>query len=317
MAGLIDAVVGHRATWDMLQTQAKQGRMAHALAFVGPSGIGKRKVAWALAQALVCEAVDAPCGVCPLCRRIESQQSESVLSIEAAGSMIKIESAQQILQFLNLQRLGRARVVIVDGAQWLNPQAGNSLLKIIEEPPPQTFFIFLLNEISQLMTTLRSRVQVIRFAPLSEVELQRVSPEPAPTWMLRSARGSAEQLASFRDAHSEELRGSVLSYLRESLAGRRAGIGPVLEQAKDREGALSAIHMLQQLLRDWSVAGSGSHALIHTDLSSELTQLPVASSEARAELWKSAFQMELDLASNVDKSLLFENFFYRARASVS
>ncbi len=317
MAGLIDAVVGHRAPWDMLLAQAKQGRMAHALAFVGPSGIGKRKVAWALAQALVCEAVDAPCGVCPLCRRIESQQSESVLLIEAAGSMIKIESAQQILQFLNLQRLGRARVVIVDGAQWLNPQAGNSLLKIIEEPPPQTFFILLLSEISQLMTTLRSRVQVIRFAPLSEVELQRVSTEPAPTWMLRSARGSAEQLASFRDAQSEELRGSVLSYLRESLAGRRAGIGPVLEQAKDREGALSAIHMLQQLLRDWNVAGSGSHALIHTDLSSELTQLPVASSEARAELWKSAFQMELDLASNVDKSLLFENFFYRARASVS
>lgn len=317
MAGLIDAVIGHRETWDRLLTQVSQKRMPHALAFVGPSGIGKRKVAWALAQALVCEAVDAPCGVCPVCRRIESQQSESVLLIEAAGSLIKVESAQQILQFLNLQRLGRARVVIVDGAQLLNPQAGNSLLKIIEEPPPQTFFIFLLAELSQLMPTLRSRMQVIRFSPLSESELQRVSPEPAPTWMLRSARGSAEQLASFRDAQSEELRGSVLSYLRESLAGRRAGIGPILEQAKDREGALTVIHMLQQLLRDWTVADSGAEAMIHSDLTSELTRLPAASSEARAELWQSAFQMERDLAANVDKSLLFENFFYRARASLS
>ncbi len=314
MAGLIESVTGHRATWDQLLSQLRGGRLAHALAFIGPGGIGKRKVAWALAQALVCESESAACGHCGPCKRVASQQSESVLAIEPAGGLIKLESAQQILQFLNLQRLGRARVVILDGAQLLNAQAANSLLKILEEPPEQTYFILLASEISQLLPTLRSRLQVVRFTPLSESELQRVSPEPAPAWMLRSARGSAEQLATFRDAHSEDLRASVLGLLRESFAGRRDGIAPVLEHSKDRDAALAAIHMLQQLLRDWNVQGGGE--LIHSDLGSELSKLPQPQADRRAELWRSAFQMELDLAAHVDKSLIYENFFYLARASI-
>lgn len=314
MARLIDSVIGHQEVWENLQRQIEQQRLAHALAFVGTAGIGKRKLAWALAQTLVCERTPAPCGECGPCRRVENQQTESVLLIEPTSGSIKLEAAQQVMSFLNLQRIGRARVILIDNAQLLNPQAGNSLLKIIEEPPPQTYFILLVSEFSQLLPTLRSRVQVVRFAPLSASQLQQVTEEPAPEWMLRSARGSSEQLAAFRDSHSEDLRVAAFEFLKESLNGRRVGLQSVLEQAKDRDSALGAIHFLQQLLRDWSVLETGE--TIHSDLSPQLAALPALSAESRVQLWRTAFQMELDMVAHVDKSLLFENFFYRAKSQL-
>jgi DNA polymerase-3 subunit delta' len=314
MARLIDAVIGQRAAWDVLMQQLNKDRLAHALAFAGPAGVGKKKIAWALAQALVCEREHPPCGECGPCRRVEGSQSESVLFLEPTAGALKLEAAQQILHFLTLRSLGRARVVILDDAQRLNPQAANALLKILEEPPARTYFVLLVNEISQLLPTLRSRVQVVRFAPLTPAQLQQVSADPAPEWMLRSARGSAEQLARFRDAGSEESRAAVLDFLRQALHGRHEGVPAMVERAKERDEAVGLLHLLQQLLRDWSLLGESD--LIHSDLESALRALPPVAPERRTALWHAAFQMELDFAAHVDKALLFENFFYRAKGAL-
>lgn len=312
MARLKDALLGHEEIWHTLLRRSELGRLPHALAFVGPSGIGKKHFAWAFAQALVCEAAAPPCGECPACRRVENHQSESVLFLEPEKGTIKLDAAHQILQFLTLQRLGRARVVIIDSAQSLNPQAANSLLKAIEEPPPQTFFILIASELSQLLPTLRSRLQVLRFSPLNEEQIQQG--EKLPTWMVRSARGSFEQLETFRDPQSEELRSLAFDFLTGALHARRVGLDALLDHAKDRESSLKAIHFLQQLLRDWTLIESAE--LIHSDLSTRFTSLPALAAEKRVDLWRSAFQMEQDLIAHVDRGLIFENFFYRAHQAL-
>ena len=86
--------------WQSLLRQERAGHLAHAMAFAGPSGIGKKRFAWAFAQALLCEREERPCGECPACRRVENQQSESVLFLEPQKGVIKLESGAKYLQFL-------------------------------------------------------------------------------------------------------------------------------------------------------------------------------------------------------------------------
>lgn len=309
MARLIDKVIGHAAVWERLLRQLEDGRLPHAIGFVGLSGIGKRRIAWALAQALVCESENRPCGECPACRRVENLQSESVQFVEPQGALIKIEAAHQILEFLNLRRLGRARVILIDQAQSLNPQAANALLKAIEEPPEKTYFILVISELSQLLPTLRSRLQITRFAPLTEAQLK--SRNQVPEWVLRSARGSFENLENLSNEEAGELRTLAMDFLSDAVNGERSGLDRLLEQTKDRDDAIRAIRFLQQLLRDWSLLGEGES--IHSDFQARLQELPQAEPARKVALWRRAFHMEQDLAAHADRVLAFENFYYKAK----
>ncbi|MBX3023208.1 MAG: DNA polymerase III subunit delta' [Bdellovibrionales bacterium] len=312
MARLIDEILGHASAWEQLERQRRDGHLPHALAFTGPSGIGKRRMAWALAQALLCEGENKPCGQCGSCRRVEQQQSESVLLIEPQGPQIKLEAAHQVLEFLSLRRLGAARVIIVNEAQLMNAQAANSLLKVVEEPPPNSYFIFIVPEITQLLPTLRSRSQVLRFYPLSSAELAQG--EKVEAWMLKSARGSFERLAAFQDEETGELRQLAFDFLTSALSGERRGLERILGETKDREAALQSARFLQQILRDWTLLGTGEE--IHSDFKSAMAGFPERLPRHKVELWRRAQQMESDLIGNVDRVLLFENFFYRSHSDL-
>lgn len=311
MARLVDSVIGHREVWQRWLSQMTTGHMPHALALAGANGIGKSRVAWAMAQALLCERENQPCGECPACLRVERRQSEGVLYIEPEKGVIKLDCAEMILQFLNLRRISRARVVLIDGAQHLNPQAANALLKAIEEPPEQTYFILIVNEWAQLLPTLRSRSQLLRFQPLAVEDLPAVEGEPQ--WMRLAARGSISELESLRSQGGAELRALALRFLSGALRGERQVVAEWIDQTKDREVGLQALHFLQQLLRDWTVLESGE--VIHQDIGAQLAELPVRTVATRAELWHKAFGLERDLVAHVDRALVFENFFYQAQAA--
>lgn len=181
-------------------------KIPHALALTGPMESARR-------------AADALAG------RLVRDTRLGVLVIEPEGQHIKLEAARRINDFLALTRITPARVIIVVDAQSLNPQATNAMLKIVEEPPPSTYFLFLVPEISQLLPTLRSRVQVIRLKPeprvLNEVQTEMVEP--------------------------------VRAFLRACFERRRDGLGEFLESAKDRESASTAAYVMQIVLRDWAV----------------------------------------------------------------
>ena len=305
MAGLIDGVVGHRDTWARLDRTVARGALPHALCFTGPAGIGKRAVARALAQRLLCVTEGArPCGHCGPCRRVAAGQSESLLEIAPEKNQIKIESAREILSFLSLQKVGAARVILIDGPERMNAQTANACLKIIEEPPPATYFVLITPEASLLMPTLRSRAQVIRFAPPTDAELAAHAPAgdpPAEPWMIQAAAGSFARLASLREPDQVALREVALEFLRDALHARRAGMSKVLSSAKDRERTLTTILFLQRHLRDWSAG----------DLDLGEDRAP----GARVALWRHAHQMETDFHGHVDRTLIFENFFNHARAA--
>ena len=310
MARLIDGIAGHGPTWNRLRDLVKRGRLPHALALTGPPGIGKQMLAWALAQLLLCEETETekPCGRCPPCQRVANRQSEGVLLVEPTGTQIKLEGATSILTFLSLARLTPARIIIVDGAQALNPQAANSLLKIVEEPPDHTYFLFIVPEISRWLPTLRSRTQVVRLTPLSDEILAERS--RAPEWMRRAARGSLGRLLELENSEDgEDLRRISLGFVTHSVRGERAGLDQILAATKERPVALRAVQFLQRTLRDWCV---GDHAeALNVDQTADLAAVGEVSIGHRLDLWRQSFRMETDLLGFVDRNLVFENFYQR------
>ncbi|HMN67207.1 MAG TPA: hypothetical protein PKC28_01590, partial [Bdellovibrionales bacterium] len=254
-----------------------------------------------------------PCGECGPCLRVANKSSEGVLLVEPAGNNIKLEAATAVLDFLSLQRVSRARVVIVEQAQLLNPQTGNALLKVIEEPPPESHFILLVSEISQLLPTLRSRVQNVRFSPLNDDVLKRA--HASHEWMVRAARGSFSQLEALNSPEVAELRQLAVDFLTDAGQDLRRSLEKTVLETKERESALQFARLMQQILRDWTVLEGGGDVL-NVDLKDRLSGLPKVDARSRAELWRQAFQVEMDLLAHVDRALVLENFFYRARQAL-
>lgn len=177
-----------RQSWANLQQMNL--RLPHALLFHGLQGIGKTRFAEHFAQSLLCEAPDNDghaCGGCASCgwfgqyahpdyRRVRPEilEDEAASEIEdgteAAGEKkaanaaknpskeIKIDQIRALFNFINISthRQGR-RVVLLYPAEALNSAAANALLKVLEEPPPNTVFLLVSNSIDRLLPTIVSR----------------------------------------------------------------------------------------------------------------------------------------------------------------
>lgn len=309
MARWIDKVLGHTETIRTLTESIHNGTLSSAYIFSGPSGVGKKTIALGLTQELLCGTKPA-CGHCANCMKIENLQHEEVKFVEPDGLQIKVQQAREILDFLSLRKLGRARVVIINDAHTLNPQSANVLLKTLEEPPADTHFFLITHLEKSILPTIRSRAQVIRFSTLAKSDVKKLT--DAADWMIAASQGRMDILEQFQDPKRDEVRVFVLSFLEHLNREYKRDIFMGLkEQLEDKELALFASLTLQQMLRDVYFLKHNLHPIIHSDLSDRLKKLPL-SDEKLLELFQNAFTIERNLFSNVDRTLSFENFLLQS-----
>src|SRR5688572_11820974 len=135
------AITGHRPLLQLLARAISRGTLPPSLLFAGPAGVGKRRTALALAQALNCE--NDGCGTCRPCTRIERGVHADVLVVEPGDSgAIKIEQIREVVDRTGYRPFeGRRRVVIIDGADALVLNAQDAILKTLEEPPSASVFV--------------------------------------------------------------------------------------------------------------------------------------------------------------------------------
>lgn len=202
---LLADVLGHQEILGKILESFERGQPAQTFLFVGPSGVGKKKSAVALAQALLCHRNSRACGECGDCLRVASNHHESLKILSLGKNQIKIEEARGILDFLSLKSLSQKRIVIIDQAQMMNSQSGNALLKILEEPPEGTYFFLIAPTTKSVLPTIRSRARVVAFKPLSEKEIARKHSSAEP-WMLKSSFGSFEKIELLKDQEEQEVR---------------------------------------------------------------------------------------------------------------
>jgi DNA polymerase-3 subunit delta' len=91
------------------------------------------------------------------------------IGIEKKQGQIGVDEAHDIVKKLSLKSYeGGYKIMILWMAETMNIAASNKLLKLIEEPPAKTVFIFIAEDEEQIIQTIRSRCQILHFPPLSE-----------------------------------------------------------------------------------------------------------------------------------------------------
>ena len=169
-----------------LLSMAQNETLPHALLLSGPAGTGKKEAALSLAQILNCASAPTAsshphtclnshrCGTCRSCRKIEAGTHPDIRVIEPEGNYIKIAQIRDLCNTLLAKPLEAShRVILIQEAGRMNREAANALLKVLEEPPAGTFFILTTSQPSELLPTVLSRCQLIRFRPLSRETVAR------------------------------------------------------------------------------------------------------------------------------------------------
>jgi DNA polymerase-3 subunit delta' len=328
MARLIDGIIGHQDIIQRFLSSLEKGQLPHAYLFVGPAGVGRKATALALAQAFLCEKSPKVCGVCGSCLRITSFVShkvtktsptagsgtESLLVIEPEKNQIRIDQAHQVLEFLNFKSVSKNRLVIINGADLLNPQSANALLKSIEEPPEGTYFFLIAPSPAHVLSTIRSRAQVVSFKPLTVAEMKKKA--SAPEWALKASQGSFERLAQLLEKDEQEIRESALVWLQDWAQEPQAYLrSEHRDLVRDREVARSLAHHLSWLLRDALYLKLGAQdKVLNSDKVSSLQKITAEiSNEDLQRACEKALWIEQKLDANQDASLVFEQFWIETR----
>ncbi|MBI4708804.1 MAG: DNA polymerase III subunit delta' [Candidatus Portnoybacteria bacterium] len=176
-------IIGHKKILEFLSGSIKSNRLAHAYLFVGPSEIGKKKVALEFIKAIQCQKpeikdkITNACGKCFSCVQIEKNQHPDVVLIEPSGQKdtaedepkkareIKIEAIRQLQHQVSLSPFSaKHKAIIIDQAEKMNQEAANCLLKTLEEPPQKSILILVSSNWQWLLPTIISRCQLIKFS---------------------------------------------------------------------------------------------------------------------------------------------------------
>jgi DNA polymerase-3 subunit delta' len=169
-----DGISGQSRVVGLLQRAIERNRVPHAYLFSGPTGAPLVDTAIALAAALNCQTARGQgCGQCESCNKIIGGIHPDVVTLvrEGAANIVPIESVRtQVLGRIGLPpHEADTRVFIIEEATAMAPPAANALLKTLEEPPARTAFVLCTTAPEQLLPTIRSRSQRMRFGGASAV----------------------------------------------------------------------------------------------------------------------------------------------------
>lgn len=225
------SVTGQERAVSLLRHDVESGRVAHAYLFSGMAGPVPGQAALAFAAAVVCEA--GGCGECGNCKRVMRRAHPDVEIVEPAGMQLLVDQVRDVVRAAWRMPVGSSRrVIVVEQADRMNPNAQNAFLKALEEPPASTVIVLVAPGAEALLDTVRSRCREVSFQPLSHKQVaevlagEGVSPPEADEWA--RAGGSLERARELAlDPEARERRRA----LAERLLARPRDPGDALDSA--------------------------------------------------------------------------------------
>lgn len=276
--------------------------------FSGIDGIGKHQLATRFAMTINClrpPAIEphAPeqdltrstdgslfpvCDICPSCKKIRAGQHPDIIHIRPAGHAIKIEQIRSLRQILSLKPYEASqRVAIIDTAALMTLAASNALLKILEEPPERTTLILIANKPSDLIATIVSRCQQIRFAPVDDAQMineltAREKTDPTHARVATAlAEGSMNTAKEMLSSQWQRQRSWILNELiilcRQAVAGGTGSPRQAMALAEllaaDRSSLDRMLVVMKSWFRDLAIWPFMPENIIHQDYADAIGEL--------------------------------------------
>jgi DNA polymerase-3 subunit delta' len=234
-----------------LLAAALQEGPAHAYLFHGPAGVGKRELARRFAAELLGDHA-----------RVERGSHPDLYLLEPLGEQIRIDDVRELRRDLHMRPFeGDRRVYLVFGADSLNEDAADALLKDLEEPPPYAVVVLVAERLGPLPETIRSRCQLVSFRRLSEPAVRQAIRERAPglgdeevTTLARVAGGRLGRALQLLDPAAARRREALIGVARavyddpafEPAGGTEALLGGIAERgAEAKEAAEVQVESLE------------------------------------------------------------------------
>ncbi len=312
-----------------------EDRLPQSSIFTGKTGIGKSSFALEIARANACRDSSAPaaCNVCGACKRAskftlptsgKKDDYERVFFSEHPDVGLVIPNKQRIYveAIRDLEREANfrpyeanKRFFVIDSAEKLTQQAANALLKTLEEPTETTFIILVTSRPSYLPTTIRSRCQTFRFAPVKTQSIEKLLfgekqlPSEDAKLVARVSRGSVGKALEIDPDEYREQRSRMFDALKAIAAhGNLAGVLRTAEEmsaVKTREDFEDYLSIMQLLIHDlWKLEG-GSDDLVNYDIAEDLEKFSVNLNRSQLTAWLEEIEM------------LRENLFYNLNRKIS
>jgi DNA polymerase-3 subunit delta' len=283
---------------NFLAASIVKGTIPHALLLTGIKGVGKQSAAQLFSMVCTCadiasqvstirnssnqdavyEEITGPCGQCRACRKIIKGTHPDVILIKPAGSIIKIDQIRALCQKLAFKPYeSRFRFAILIEADSMNPEAGNALLKMLEEPPERTTLILTAEEAFNLLPTIGSRCQHIRLKPIPEKDLAVLLQETLgrdideATAIARISGGSFSKAVSLHKQDWISRRDRLIEEF-ESLRSKPAGMAISLAEklAAKKELLTDCLDILMTWLRDLLIYRYSPGRIIYHDLKDKI-----------------------------------------------
>ena len=213
----------------------ERGRVPHCMLIEGEPGAGKKRLAAAFAAALLCEGEEAPCGACPHCKKVEAGIHPDMHVMGAGGYAIdRVRAIAHDAALLPTE--GRCLVFILGDIETILPRAANALLKLLEEPPQNVFFMLTAPSRSMLLPTVASRAVAITLLPPSVAGCAEVLAERFPDRSLAALSALAERHGGNVGRAIDEIDNPDAAACSAAAEGFVAAV-----LKRDRRGAMAAV----------------------------------------------------------------------------
>jgi DNA polymerase-3 subunit delta' len=246
-SALFEGIVGQDEAVAALKAAAVNP--VHAYLFRGPEGNGGLAAASGFAAALLCPT--GGCGVCPTCRGVLAGTDPDLHIVRRSGASLSKDTMRQVVALSHRRPLAAARQVIVVLEMHLVLDRAPVLLKALEEPPGETVFILLADELTPDLTTIASRCAEVVFPPIARdvvartLEAAGVAPDMAAV-VAESSGGNLDRARVMVDDPDVAARVALWASVPDELASSGAAVATltrrVLESADRAVEPLRVAH---------------------------------------------------------------------------